>query len=178
MRIGIEALEEEWRRYERKLADRERRAEDMTPSLEAAADDFLELEDAVFRSEGRIVGGWAPLSPGRLAVKRRLGLTERILESAPGGAVGKLRRSLTRKGGHHVRRIRADEMVAATSLGIAKMHDKGGTLTRRHRSGRTQTSRIPARPLVRLRREDERRWLGYQQTYLETGRVRVRGVGL
>lgn len=89
------------------------RAEDMSPAFEQIADDFLQIQEFQFDSQGGMFsGGWAALAPSTIESKRRQGLDPRILH-----ATLALRNSLTNKNDpNHVRRITPDTMEVGTSV--------------------------------------------------------------
>lgn len=153
---------------------RERRVRDMRPALTTMARDFEALEDRVFRSQGGAIGvRWAPVSPMWRRYKARRGLSMRILEMAPAGQIGRLRAALTLSGAPYaIRRISTHDLVAGTNLGIAKIHQTGGTVTIRGR-----TVKIPRRRFVSLRRPDRQRWTHYAGEYIFRGSTRTRRLG-
>lgn len=167
MRVELKLDEAELKHFQEIVEERGRRGTNMRPALEAVADDFLDLEESVFATQGRLVlaAGWKKLSPKWLKFKTSHGLSPRILEMTQGG--GRLRRSLTVHGAPwQLRDVTNDEVVVGTTLGIANVHQKGRTV----RIG-NRTVKIPARKFVRLRRTDKQRWIDLQQSYLSTGTV-------
>jgi len=164
---------------DRLLADRGERGTDMAPVLNELVTDFLDLEEQLFASQGRLIlgRGWKKLNPRWLAYRQAKGRGSRILEME-GGEGGRLRRSLTVRGAPYQRlTVRADGMEVATRLGIAAVHDRGRTITITNASG-TRTVKIPRRRIVRLRREDKVRWLSQAQDYISTGRIGSGRLGL
>lgn len=174
MKIKFDYDETAAARFQRLLNEREQRVRNLDPVHEAIVADFHDLEDAVFHTQGRLLtgSGWKSLSPKWLATKRRLGLSQRILEMAPGGKMGRLRRSLVVPGAPwQVLRMRDDSVEVGTSLGIAKVHQTGGVVALGHRQ-----VRVPRRRFVSLRRVDKARWLSMYEQHLFTGRIRHQSV--
>jgi phage gpG-like protein len=157
-------------RLDRLIKERQDRGTDMRPVLREVSTDFFDLESQLFESQGRLIlgRGWKKLNPKWLAYRQANGRGSRILEME-GGAGGRLRKSLTVPGAPYQRLdVSADELVVSTRLGIAKVHDRGGTVTISNASG-TRTVKIPRRRMVRLRREDKLRWLGAAQRFISDG---------
>lgn len=160
MNINIETFGHE--EFSATLLRFEDRADDMRPFLAAVADDFYDLMRQQFAAEGAtLTGRWAPLSPRYAAYKARrypgktiLRRTDALYESLTGPVASE-----------SVFRLGADEVLMATSHVAARFHQTG-------------TSRMPARPPVRLRASDRRRWLKGAQRYLIEGRVSLSGIGL
>lgn len=152
---------------------------DPRPALAEIAEDFYAEVDRVFATEGRSAGqAWASLSPGWLRRRQREGHGSAILRmQSPRG--GKLLRSLTGRSsgaGSHLRRISADELVVGTRLGIAGVHQHGGTLTSTNRkTGRTRRVTIPARPFVAVTPRSQERWAAILQRHL-VGASSARGL--
>lgn len=152
MRFELDILGE--KQVSRDLMRFGERADDMTPALSELADDFLRIEKKQFRSQGGYAsGGWAPLAPSTLLAKAQRGLDPRKLH-----ATLALRRSLTSRGGDHVRRIYPDRMEVGTQVDYAIFHQHG-------------TSRMPRRRPVELRGSDRRRWIKVLQRFLVYGEV-------
>lgn len=163
-------------RFDRLLAERQRRVTNLAPAHRAIADDFHDLEDAVFHTQGRLLtgSGWRSLSPKWKAMKARRGLSTRILEMASGGQMGRLRRSLVVPGAPwQVLRLRGDSVEVGTSLSIAKIHQTGGVATVGQGPSR-RSVRIPRRRFVSLRRVDKARWLAIYEQHLFEGRIGAR----
>lgn len=162
-------------RYAALLETRARRALNARPAFETIADDIENLEDAVFRTQGRLLtgSGWRQDSAPQRAEKHRRGLADRVLEMATPGGIGRLRRSLTTDGAPwSVRKVTNDEAERGTSLGIARIHQTGGTATIRRGKRGTQQVRIPRRRFMQTRRVDRLRWLGVLEDHLQTGTSR------
>lgn len=124
-------------------------AADMKPALEEIADDFLDIEERQFSSEGRYgSGGWAPLAPSTLAGKVRRGYDTRILHERL-----RLRRSLTTRNQDHIRKITSDSMFVGTSVPYAIYHQHG-------------TSHMPRRRPVELPARDRDNWVKILQRHL------------
>lgn len=167
MRIALRLDDDAIRDLLAEIEGREERVVDASPVMEALADDFLQLEGEAFRTEGRIFGGWKRNAPWYSEWKRRHG-GGRILEmGTPQG--GRLRRALTEKGAPwQIRRISSDRVEAGTNLGIAKVLLRGGVVN---------DVRIPARPFIRLRREDRARWRDHIAGHI-AGEASARTLGL
>lgn len=161
--------------FQGQLDDLRRRGVSMHPALAAVADDFLELEEQVFETQGRRIGAtWRPLAEWWRRYRETHGLGTKILryENARGG---RLYRSLTQRGAPwQLRHIDADSVTVGTTLGIAPTHQKGGSATVPTRGGQRQIQ-VPRRRFVQLRLIDKHRWIAYQQEFLMTGRVQ-RGI--
>jgi phage gpG-like protein len=114
-----------------------------------------QLETEQFDSEGaRGSGGWAPLAPATVAEKARRGLDPRILH-----ATGRLRASLTARGGDAIRESHPDEMRFGTDVPYAAFHQRG-------------TARMPRRRGIELPATD--RHMIFVQTihrFLVTGQT-------
>jgi phage gpG-like protein len=129
------------------------RAADVRPAWNAIIGRLERLEAEQFDSQGgRGSGGWAPLAPATVAEKARRGLDPRILH-----ATGRLRASLTGRGGDAIRESHPDEMRFGTSVPYARFHQQG-------------TSRMPRRREIELR-ELDRHMIFVQtvQRFLVTG---------
>lgn len=166
--------------YEALVAERARRVMDVRPALHVIQHDFHDIEDAVFRTEGRLIRAtWRPLNEAWAKWKARRGLSPRMLEMAKGGRIGRLRRAMTVPGApYQVLRISDTAIEVGTSLGIAKIHQKGGSvvITKPNQEPRSVT--IPRRRFVGLRRSDKDRWLGYFAAYIHKGDVHIRRGGV
>lgn len=202
VRIRWDYNEATLREYQDLLAERRRRVLDMRPALSVIEHDFFDLEDAIFRSEGRLINArWKPLNKAYARWKLRRGMSPRTLEMARGGRVGRLRKSLTYPGAPwQVLRMNDTSIEIGTNLGIAPVHQKGGTVqlqgtrTRTVNRGnitpgvgatvervkvtQTRTAKIPRRRFVSLRRADKDRWLGYFAAYIHKGEVHIRRGGV
>lgn len=122
---------------------------DLSPVWQVLADDFLKVERDQFVSEGQSgSGGWVPLSPGYAAWKAKHAPGRPLLVQS-----GKLRQSLTERGGEHIEEIRADSLRLGTEVPYAIYHQKG-------------TRRMPARKLVELSETDKTRWTKRIQAFL------------
>lgn len=162
-------------RYSALLEERRRRVTHASPAFETIADDIENLEEAVFRSEGRLLtaAGWRPNSAPQRAEKHRRGLADRVLEMAHPGGIGRIRRALTVESAPwSIRRVTNEEAERGTSLGIARVHQTGGTATIRRGKHGQQQVRIPRRRFMQARRVDRLRWLGVLEDHLRTGRSR------
>lgn len=164
--------------YKQLLDLRAERVTHALPAFDAIADDIEMLEDAVFSSQGRILGGkgWKPNSDMQRAMKAKRGLKDAILEMAEPGGIGRIRRALTREGApFSVRRVTNESSERGTNLGIAKIHQTGGMVTlRRGKSTKTHQVKIPRRRFMQTRPTDRHRWLGYLEDQLRDGHVRLR----
>ena len=125
--------------------------EDLSPAYEEIADDFLEIEERQFLSEGAGSGGWAPLNPKYAARKKGPGLLRETLA---------LFRSLTRRGAPGaIRRITKDSI----ELGSSITSEGGFPYPVAHAVG---TSKMPARPPIALIEADKTRWTKMVQRHL------------
>jgi phage gpG-like protein len=153
---------------QRDLVTRRARLTDLEPALKAVASDMLAVEARVWATEGGAIGEhWKPLSPRYAKWKARRYPGARLLEQT-----GRLRKSLSVPGASWQRfEVGPTEMVLSTTLGIAKVHQSGGTVSVRSRGGKQHQAKIPKRQMVKVRRDDRLRWAGYVDEYLETGRT-------
>lgn len=135
----------------------------MSPVFHTLADDFLNIEQKQFSTEGAYAsGGWKPLSAAYLAAKTARGLDPRILH-----ATLAMEKSLTIRGAPgQVRRITRDEMVVGTSV----KSKKGFPYPAVHQN--PVTSPLPRRRPIELRPQDRIDWVKRLQTYLIYGLVR------
>lgn len=152
--FGVETVRSDLLRFED-------RADSPGPFLAAVAQDFYELQERAFATEGASSGGrWAPLSPRYATHKASRYPGKTILRRTDA-----LYRSLTGPFSEFSTfRLTDDEVLMATRHPAAVPHAQG-------------TSRMPARPPVRLRDIDRRRWLKGLQRYLIEGDINL-GVGL
>ena len=118
---------------------------DFTPAWNLIADDFNEMETNLFNSQGASGGkAWAPLAPSTL--RRKKGPS--ILNET-----GALRRSLTRPGGHNIRKISKTEARLGTRDPKAMYHYYG-------------TRRMPRREPILITEVDRKRWIKLMQRHL------------
>jgi phage gpG-like protein len=154
------------------------RVTDLRPAWGEIADDFLDVERDVFATQGASLGRrWKPNAPWWAAYKQEhYGADAGVLVQNPDTA--RLKRSVTVKDApYSLRDVRPAQLRIGTSLGIAAIHQKGGTLTHK-RGDKTVSVRIPARPFVRPRQQAHR-WVGIVDDFVLTGRVRSdRTIGL
>ena len=139
------------------------RVTDLRPAWEEIADDFLDIEEDVFATQGASLGRrWKPNVGWWADYKRKhYGPDSGVLVQT-----GRLKKSLTSEGAPWaLRDVRPAQLRMGTTLGIAAIHQKGGTLTKRGRQ-----VRIPARPFVRARQQ-ARHWTLFVDDYVLTGRA-------
>ena len=115
-------------------------ADDLSPVYGDIADDFLEIEERQFTSEGGGSGGWAPLNARYAARKKGPGILRETLA---------LFNSLTRRG--------------APELGSSVTSEGGFPYPVAHALG---TSKMPARPPIDLIEADKTRWTKMVQRHL------------
>lgn len=114
---------------------------DLSPAFREMVKDFHEGEKRQFESGGHYgAGGWRPLAPSTLERKAREGFPSDILVRT-----GELKASLVSGGGHAVEEVRELSMKVGTDLKYGIHHQRG-------------TSRMPARPIIRLPEEQKTRW--------------------
>ena len=114
---------------------------DLTPFWPTIADDFRELEEKQFDTQGGSgSGGWTALSPAYATWKARHYPGKGILVRT-----GALRSSLTTGGAGHIEKKSADRLEIGTSVPYAIYHQKG-------------TRKMPKRPPVELSEADKMRW--------------------
>src|SRR3990172_9586013 len=105
------------------------------------ADDFKEIEDKQFKSEGSYgSGGWMPLSSNYAEWKAKHYPGTKILERT-----GRLWASLASKTSDTIRDIKKLEMTVGTSSKYAIFHQRG-------------TRKMPMRKIINLTEDDKRRW--------------------
>jgi phage gpG-like protein len=114
--------------------------------FELAADILREITEEQFASEGG--GRWAPLSPAYAAWKMTQVGARPILTFS-----GRMRRSLTERGGENIREVTNDEMKWGSRVPYAVFHQRG-------------TARMPARPIFDLSEEDRTRLLKELQAWI------------
>lgn len=155
------------------------RARNAKPLFESLADDFLDVEAELFRSQGaRARERWKALAPGYLQEKLEAGHGSRIMEiMSPKG--GRLRRSLTVKGAQYqVRRVRNNGMIVGTNLGIAKIHQRGGMAPVEAGPNAGRMYRIPRRRLIHVPDRDVARWNRTVLDWLISGNTSTPRMGL
>lgn len=177
--FGFDYEQDRLDRFLTRLLEMGRRAGDTTRAMEAVADDFLRVEQKVFDTDGRAAGRhWTPLAATYAENKRREGRGNELLELL-GGRGGRLRESLTKRGAsHQVRDVGRDHARVGTSLGIAKIHQAGGTVAVKTGPNAGRRYRIPARPFVVLTPEVKDRWEMIMRTYVVDGEVEQFRFGL
>lgn len=148
--------------FSRELLRFGERADDMSPAFTEIADQFLDIEERQFATQGMYSGGWAPLKPATVRRKEELGHDPRILH-----ATRALRDSLTNRGHRdHVRRITDDELVVGTSV-----RSEGGfpyaAAHQNPKKGQTQRRPIEFNEAVR------RDFVKIIQNHLVAGRART-----
>ncbi|MHB0874567.1 MAG: phage virion morphogenesis protein [Anaerolineae bacterium] len=123
---------------------------DVSEAFEDIADDFLQLEDRQFSSQGAEgSGGWKVLSTAYAAWKERYYPGARILERD-----GWLRASLTQKNAPYgIREISATKLELGTTVPYGMWHQTG-------------TDEMPARPPIQLNDDDKRHWGKLVHEYL------------
>jgi phage gpG-like protein len=166
-------------RFMNRLLEMGRRAGDMRTAMDAVADDFLRTQRRVFDTDGAAAGRrWTPLAATYAENKRHEGRGTEMLELL-GGRGGRLRESLTRRGAsYQVRDVGPHTVKVGTKLGIAKVHQRGGTVTVQRGPNKGRRYRIPARPFVVLTPEVKDRWTVIMRTYVVDGDVNEFRFGL
>lgn len=138
--------------------------EDLEPAFEQIADDFLEIEQRQFESEGSSgSGGWQELAPSTRAQKARRYPGRRILVAS-----GRMEKSLTERGGEHIRELSPLEL----RLGSSVTSDSGFPYPLAHQRG---WGNLPTRPPIQLSEANRREWTRFVQRYL-VGLVRGGGL--
>jgi phage gpG-like protein len=154
----------------RDLTQTASRLTNLRPAFESIVDDFLNLEEQGWETEGAVVGRhWKPLSKKWAAWKAKNRPGAGILEMTAGG--GPLRKSLTVRGAPYQRLdVGDDTLVMGTRHGIAKIHQTGRTVTLRSgKSSKTHKATIPARPIVRVQAATRRRWVATIDGFVHHG---------
>lgn len=129
--------------------------QDWKPALELMAEDYYRTQGAVFASGGAAEGlsGWAPLSPAYDIWKRNNYGGRPILV-----LTGRLRAALTTSGAGSIKTITERNLTLGANVPVG-----GYNLARLHQDG---TSRMPARPVMRLTEPQKSRWVRYLHTHL------------
>lgn len=155
MRLQIDSFGDQ--QIDREMLRFKGRSDNMRPVLSALADDFNDIMERQFATQGQYAsGGWRPLSMRRILEKQRKGLDPRILH-----ATHALRNSLTQRGAPgSVRRVTADELRVGTEIDYAVHHQHG-------------TRRMPRRRPVEFRALDRRRWIKALQRFLIDGTIQT-----
>lgn len=182
----VDGFEQVTRRWD-EIGDRARNAR---PAFRAMVRDFRRKVRLEFASEGAYEGGtWEQLRPSYLEERLEEGRGSAILRLY-GGMGGRLFESLVGENNWAVEDIADDHMEVGTKLGIARVHQTGGTRTipeqqvtirRGPAAGtsyvrRASTHRIPARPFTQIDRRDLERWAGFVRRWIVDG-IAPRGVG-
>lgn len=130
--------------------------EDIRDPLEEIADDFFEVEQRLFDSEGSTGehGTWAPLSPRYAAWKANNFPGRRLLV-----AENRMKQSLTSRTGDSVREIDPLEL----RLGTRIRSRSGFPYPAAHQTG---TSKMPRRRPIDVAEGDKRNWTRFVQRYL------------
>lgn len=125
------------RRFTRFISD----LTDLTPAFEQMADEFNQWEEEAFATGGASSGNaWPPLAASTAAHKTRRRGGQILVES------GRLMRSLTTPNAQDaIRDITGRKMTLGTDTPYAGFHQTG-------------TSRMPARPIIRLTAANRDRW--------------------
>lgn len=155
-----------------------RRVTDLRPAWAEIADDFLDIEKGVFETEGGSLGRrWKPNVAWWAAYKAaEFGWSEADGPLVQNPNDARLKRSMTVKDApYSLRDVRPAQLRIGTTLGIAAIHQKGGTMVHK-RGNRNVTVRIPARPFVRPRQQ-AKRWTLFVDDYVLTGRGGLNRVG-
>jgi phage gpG-like protein len=126
-----------------KLTRSGRKAQDIRPALNQAADYLMDITEKQFDSQGRRGGGrWKSLSPKWLAQKRKITLDTRILHLNH-----LLRRSVTRRDAQgQILDIEPTSLRFGSSVRYANVHQSG-----------YPPRNIPARPFLRILATDRER---------------------
>lgn len=119
-------------------------------------EDFVQLEEEQFDSQGTFSGGWAPLADSTISQKAAAGLDPRILH-----ATLKLRESLTRMEAEGAVRIMTEDyMVFGSSIHYGKIHQTGAP-----------AANIPQRRPVELSTAHRVQMVKKVQRFIFTGEV-------
>jgi phage gpG-like protein len=133
------------------------RGMNMRPIFEVLSDDWEDIMDEHFESEGARSGRrWVALSESRIKQKATQDLDPRILH-----ATLALRNSLTRRNASgSVRRITNSSLLRGTSIEYAEHHHYG-------------TVRVPQRRVFVFTNRDRSAWQDVLEEYVINGRVRA-----
>lgn len=164
-------------KVESDLGGKSTRVLNLSPAYREIATDLRAVEKTAFDTGGSSTGkAWAPNAPWWAYYKRQhYPQNFGVLEMGS----GKLMHSLTVANAPYARtEITNQSMTFGTTMGIARVLLKGGTRTLRDpRTGQDRRVRIPARPFLRTKARDRKRWAGYLKDWVASGEVR-RGGGM
>lgn len=129
--------------------------ENWKPALEDMASDFYRTQGDVFASGGAAEGlsAWPALSPAYTIWKRNNYGGRPILVLS-----GRLRSALTTSGAGSIKRVTERNLELGANVPVG-----GHNLAALHQHG---TSRMPARPVLRLTDPQKKRWVSILHTYL------------
>jgi len=134
-----------------RITDLMTRIADLSPALERIKQNFWEVEEQQFTSEGGFSGGWKALSPAYAEWKESVAPGMPILQLS-----GDLMRSLTGQSSGTVVRISPHEAELGTSIGYAVDHQNG-------------LEGPPARPPIEITDEHEEEWAQIVGDYIFSG---------
>ena len=114
---------------------------DFSPAFEEIANDFKEIEKKQFNTEGQYGSGpWRALKPSYARWKAKYHPGKKILVLS-----GLMKESLEDENPYTVREISPLQLRIGTKVRYAVYHQKG-------------TSKMPARPIIKLNQADKTRW--------------------
>lgn len=127
-----------------------RNINDLTPALRLIANEILETEQSIFRTEGSFQGRnkWPALSSNYEDWKEVMYPGQKILHLD-----GPLKASLISRGANHVERMTNDSLEIGTSDKKAYSHQFG-------------TNRMPPRPPLTVNEKQIKRWIKITTKYL------------
>ncbi len=129
---------------------------DMAPFFEQLSNKLMSITSLQFDSEGGRTGGWAPLSPQYAAYKLSQVGAQPLLSYS-----GRMRRSLTERGGENIREITSDSLRWGTSV-----RSSGGfPYPRVHQTGGPRAN-IPQRRIIDLTEDDRREMMKMLQRWM------------
>lgn len=135
---GDVALQTKFSRFADKI-------DDWTPAWNLIAEDFYEMEENLFNSQGASgIRGWAPLAPSTLRRKKGPSI---LVET------GALRKSLTKPGGTNIRKLSRTEARLGSRDPKVAFHFFG-------------TRTMPRREPIQITEKDKKRWVKLVQRHL------------
>lgn len=129
------------------------KVKDLRPVFKKIGKDFRETEEKVFNSQGAYGSrpAWTPLSPKYKEWKDKHYPGKPILQQT-----GKLKTSLSRKGGNHVEVITKNSITLGTKDYKFKWHQKG-------------TPRMPERPPITFTQYQGNKWAKMIRNHILSG---------
>tara|TARA_Y100000310_G_scaffold296063_1_gene328006 strand:- start:291 stop:800 length:510 start_codon:yes stop_codon:yes gene_type:complete len=135
-----------------------RKVKNLKPAFEDIADDFYRNEREMFARSGAVGGGfrrWKPVNATYARRKAEQGFGSKILVRT-----GRLRSSLTSRGGDNHLKIGKLQMSIGTTVPYAKYHEHG-------------TRKMPKRSILRIPKKTRAHWVRIIQRHIiKTGQFK------